>query len=332
MIINWAHAGPSVVAAFLASLVEFVEALTVILTVGTVRGWRGALSGAGVAVGVLLAIIAALGPALTQIPLGAAQLVVGALLLLFGLRWLRKAVLRYAGVVPLRDETAAYAKETESLRRLGGAGRRWDKVAFVASFKITMLEGIEVVFIVIAVGAGGAGLLFPASFGALAALLIVIVLGIVLHRPLASIPENLLKFGVGVLLSAFGCFWFGEGIGLRWPEADWSILGLIAGFFGVAALVIPFCPYRSADLDRAQEPALLGNNRGMAMRWVKSVFGEIFGLFVDDGNFALAIIVCLAVAWLLLPGIDLPVAEKEIILFIGLAVILTESTLRHASK
>lgn len=245
MIIHWAHAGPSIVAAFLASLVEFVEALTVILAVGTVRGWRGALSGAGVAIGVLLVIIAALGPALTQIPLGTVQLVVGTLLLLFGLRWLRKAVLRYAGVIPLHDETATYANETESLRLLGRAERGWDKVAFSASFKITMLEGIEVVFIVIAVGAGGTGLLIPASFGALAALLIVILLGIALHRPLASIPENSLKFGVGVLLSAFGCFWVGEGIGLDWPGADWSILGLIVGFLGVAALAIPLCRSRA---------------------------------------------------------------------------------------
>lgn len=245
MIINWAHAGPSIVAAFLASLVEFVEALTVVLAVGTVRGWRGALSGTGMALVVLLIIIAALGPALTHIPLGTVQLFVGALLLLFGLRWLRKAILRSAGVIPLHDEAAAYAKQTEALRRLGDTGRGWDKVAFAASFKITMLEGIEVVFIVIAVGAGGVGLLVPASLGALAALLIVILLGLALHRPLASIPENTLKFGVGVLLSAFGCFWVGEGIGLGWPGADWSILGLIAGFLAVAVLAVPHCRTRA---------------------------------------------------------------------------------------
>ncbi len=245
MMINWAHAGPSIVAAFLASLVEFVEALTVVLAVGAVRGWRGALSGTGVALVVLLVIIAALGPALARIPLGTVQLVVGALLLLFGLRWLRKAVLRSAGVIPLHDEASAYAQQTEALRRLGSAGRGWDKIAFATSFKITMLEGIEVVFIVIAVGAGGVGSLIPASLGALAALLIVVLLGLALHRPLAGVPENALKFGVGVLLSAFGCFWVGEGIGIDWPGADWSILGLIAGFLAVAAFAVPLCRSRA---------------------------------------------------------------------------------------
>lgn len=243
--ISWTHAGPSVAAAFLASLVEFVEALTVILAVGSVRGWPGALSGAGVALAVLIAIIAALGTALTHIPLDYIQLGVGVLLLLFGLRWLRKAILRSAGVIPLHDEAAAFAKETEAMRRLGGGGR-WDKVAFGAAFQITMLEGTEVVFIVVAIGAGGSGLLVPASFGALAALLAVILLGVAIHRPLASIPENTLKFVVGVLLSAFGSFWVGEGIGLDWPGADWSVLGLIVWFLAVAALAVPLCRAQSA--------------------------------------------------------------------------------------
>jgi len=245
MDISWTHAGPSVAAAFLASLVEFVEALTVILAVGSVRGWQGALSGAGVALAVLIAIIAVLGTALTHIPLNYIQLGVGILLLLFGLRWLRKAVLRSAGVIPLHDETAAFAKETEAMRQLGRGGR-WDKVAFGAAFQITMLEGTEVVFIVVAIGAGGSGLLVPASLGALAALLVVILLGVAIHRPLASIPENTLKFVVGVLLSAFGSFWVGEGIGLDWPGADWSVLGLIVWFLAIAGLAVPLCRAQSA--------------------------------------------------------------------------------------
>lgn len=242
--ITWTHAGPSVAAAFLASLVEFVEALTVILAVGSVRGWPGALSGAGVAVAILIAIIAVLGTALTHIPLDYIQLGVGVLLLLFGLRWLRKAILRSAGVIPLHDEAAAFAKETEAMRQLGGGGR-WDKVAFGAAFQITMLEGTEVVFIVVAIGAGGSGLLVPASLGALAALLVVFLLGVAIHRPLASVPENTLKFVVGVLLSAFGSFWVGEGIGLDWPGADWSVLGLVAWFLAVAALAVPLCRAQS---------------------------------------------------------------------------------------
>jgi uncharacterized membrane protein len=240
----WSHAGPTVLAAFLASLVEFVEALTVVLAVGTVRGWRGALSGSGVAVLVLLALIAILGTALTRIPLDAIQLVVGALLLLFGLRWLRKAILRAAGVIPLHDETVAFAKQTDAMRKLGGGGG-WDRVGFAAAFQITMLEGTEVVFIVIATGAGGSGLLWPASLGALAALLVVVVLGVALHRPLAAVPENTLKFAVGVLLSGFGCFWIGEGMGLTWPAADWSTLILSAGFLAVALLAVPLCRARA---------------------------------------------------------------------------------------
>jgi uncharacterized membrane protein len=247
---DWIHAGPSMLAAFLASLVEFVEALTVVLAVGTVRGWRGALGGSGAALLALLVIIAVLGPALTRIPLGSVQLVVGALLLLFGMRWLRKAILRAAGVIALHDETATYAKETEGLRRLGEIRAGWDKVAFTASFKITMLEGIEVVFIVVAIGAGGAGLLVPASLGAFAALVLVIGLGLLVHRPLATIPENTLKFMVGVLLSAFGTFWVGEGLGVRWPGEDWSILGLIGGFLVIAWIAIPLCrrPRASASI------------------------------------------------------------------------------------
>ena len=235
MDVSWAHAAPSIFAAFFASLVECVEALTIVLAIGAVRGWRSALSGSGAALLLLLAIVAALGPALARIPIGIMQVAIGALLLLFGMRWLRKAILRAAGVLPLHDETAAFAKETARLRALSGSGR-WDLAAAFGSFQITMLEGIEVVFIVVAIGAGGAGLLMPASLGAVAALLLVIALGLVLHRPLASIPENSLKFVVGILLAAFGTFWVGEGLGISWPGDDWAILGLAIGFLLAAVL------------------------------------------------------------------------------------------------
>jgi Ca2+/H+ antiporter, TMEM165/GDT1 family len=245
MDITWTQVCPSIVAAFLASLVEFVEALTVILAVGSTRSWRGALSGASVALAVLLAVVTAFGTALTRVPLDYIQLGLGSLLLLFGLRWLRKAVLRAAGVIPVHDEVAVFAKEAEVMRRFGRAGR-WDKVAFGAAFQITMLEGAEVVFIVIAMGAGDRILLLSAGLGALAALVTVALLGLALHRPLASVPENTLKFVVGALLSAFGSFWVGEGIGLGWPGADWSVLGLIGGFLLVARLAVPVCRVRSA--------------------------------------------------------------------------------------
>jgi uncharacterized membrane protein len=245
MTLGWTHIGASAIASFLASLVEFVEALTVVLAVGTVRGWRGALTGAGLGLLVLLVLTAALGPALTRIPLDIVQCVVGALLLLFGLRWLRKAILRAAGIIPLHDETAAYAKETASLSRLGAAMSAFDGVAVVTSFKIVMLEGIEVVFIVIAIGAGGA-LLVPAAAGALAALSVVIALGVVLHRPLATVPENTLKFVVGVLLTAFGTFWVGEGIGVAWPGEDWSLLALVTACLLLALLYVRLARHMAA--------------------------------------------------------------------------------------
>ncbi len=234
------HVGPTVLAAFLASTVEFVEALTIILAVGSTRGWRDTLAGAVAAVCVLLVIVAVLGSTLAQIPLASMQLVVGTLLLLFGMRWLRKAVLRLAGIIPLHDETAAYAKQTRTMQA-HGAAQGWDGIAFGAAFQITMLEGAEVVFIVIAVGASGAGLLLPASLGAAAALLVVAMLGLALHRPLAMVPENALKFTVGVLLSAFGSFWVGEGLGIAWPGADWSILGLVTAFLALALVTVPLC-------------------------------------------------------------------------------------------
>jgi Ca2+/H+ antiporter, TMEM165/GDT1 family len=239
MLTSWTHIGPTVVAAFLASLVEFVEALTVVLAIGVVRGWRGALVGSGTATLTLLAIIALLGPLLTRIPLDTIQLAVGVLLLLFGMRWLRKAILRASGIIAMHDEASIFAEQEAALRQMEGSRGGLDTVAVIAAFKITMLEGIEVVFIVIALGAGGKGLLIPASLGALAALLVVIAVGAAVHRPLSRVPENTLKFVVGVLLSAFGTFWVGEGLGLTWPGEDWSIPGLIAGFLVVALIAVP---------------------------------------------------------------------------------------------
>jgi uncharacterized membrane protein len=238
--LTWASAAPSVLAAFLASTVEFVEALTVVLAVGSVRGWRDALAGAGAALVVLLALVATLGSALARVPLHAVQLLVGTLLLLFGLRWLRKAILRAAGRIPLHDEQAAFARHADSMRSLARSAA-WDRVAFFACFQITMMEGAEVVFIVLAVAAGGAGLMLPASLGALAALLVVVAVGFAVHRPLARVPENTLKFLVGVLLSAFGSFWTGEGMGILWPGGDWVVLPLCLAYLVVATVAVALC-------------------------------------------------------------------------------------------
>jgi uncharacterized membrane protein len=202
------------------------------------------LTGACLASGVLLALIVGFGPVLQAIPLNLVQLFVGALLLLFGMRWLRKAILRSAGVIPLHDEEAVFANETRSLRQSGAvAVAAWDATAIAGSFKIVMLEGIEVVFIVVAIGATS-GSLIPPAIGAGIALVAVILLGVILHRPLAVIPENALKFAVGVLLCAFGTFWTGEGIGIAWPGEDWSILALIAGFLVAAGAAVQICRAR----------------------------------------------------------------------------------------
>jgi len=238
-------------AAFLASLVEATEALTVVLAVGTVRGWRPALVGTALALVLLLVLTATLGPALQNVALARLQLVVGVLLLLFGMRWLRKALLRAAGVIPLHDEEAVFSSEKRSLSQAGlSTTFGLDTIALVAAFKIVMLEGIEVVFIVIAIGATS-GHLLAASMGAAGAVLVVAALGLVLHRPLAVIPENSIKFGVGVLLCAFGTFWSGEGIGLAWPGDDWSILALVAGFIAISAVGALLCRGRADDPTRA---------------------------------------------------------------------------------
>jgi uncharacterized membrane protein len=242
-------------ASFLASLVECVEALTVVLAVGSVRGWSSALAGSAAALAVLAAIVVAVGPALARIPLDLIQLGVGTLLLLFGMRWLRKAILRSAGLVRMHDEEAAYAKNISAMQRAGTTGekRGFDRLAFAATFNITMLEGTEVVFIVIAIGAGGVGLWMPASVGAVAALLLVAALGFAVHRPLARVPENTLKFLVGVLLSAFGSFWVGEEIGARWPGGDWAIPALIVAWLAVAVVSVPLARAQ-AELGRGATP------------------------------------------------------------------------------
>ena len=197
----------------------------------------------------LAAVVIVLGPLLTRLPIGPLQLAVGTLLVLFGMRWLRKAVLRSAGVIPLHDEAAAFAKTSAALRGTAPGGTAWDAVAVGTAFEITMLEGLEVVFIVVAMGAGGPQLLLPAAAGALAALVLVVAVGIAVHGPLSTVPENALKFGVGVLLSGFGTFWIGEGIGLDWPGADLSIVWLCLGFLAVALALVPVCrpAARAAD-------------------------------------------------------------------------------------
>jgi len=231
--VSFTTAAPAVSAAFFASLVEVVEAFTIVLAVGTLSGWPAAVAGTAAGLGALALIVVGLGPLLNQFPLHTLQLVIGVLLLLFGMSWLHKAMLRAAGIVPLHDESAVFAAQTASLSDAATARRsRFDWLGGVMAFKAVLLEGLEVVFIVIAVSAGR-GLLVPASLGALAACAVVLAVGTIVRRPLARVPENTLKFAVGVILCAFGVFWTGEGLGIAWPGGD-----LLIPFFGAAFLLV----------------------------------------------------------------------------------------------
>ena len=214
---------------FLACAVEAVEALTIVLAVGTTRSWRSALIGVGAALVVLAAVTAALGPGLTALPINALRVAVGGLLLVFGLQWLRKAILRASGLKSLHDETAAFARETAAASAAGdgaGVGPGLDGYAFTVAFKGALLEGLEVVFIVLTFGANqhDVGL---AAIAAAIAVLVVVLAGIALHRPLARVPENPMKFAVGVMLVSFGMFWGGEGAGAPWPGGDAALLAII---------------------------------------------------------------------------------------------------------
>ncbi len=227
-----------VLSAFLASAVEMVEALTIVLASGIARGWRSSLIGMGAAVLALAVIVAALGPALTVIPLNALRLVVCGLLLTFGLQWLRKAILRASGFKALHDEDAIFAKELEEARtaeRLERGGVDW--YGFTLSFKGVLLEGLEVAFIVITFGSTQ-GSIPLAAVGAAAALVLVAGVGVAVRAPLARVPENTLKFAVGVMLTTFGIFWSTEGAGGSWPGSDAALFGVLAFVIALSAVFV----------------------------------------------------------------------------------------------
>jgi uncharacterized membrane protein len=214
--------------AFLACAVEMVEALTIVLAVGVVRGWRSTLIGVGAAAVVLAALVGALGPALRVLPLDALRLVVGTLLLTLGLQWLRKAILRASGYKPLRDEVAAFHRRRDQAAKAKEDERvGLDLYAFTLAFKGVLLEGLEVAFIVVSFG-GGQGRVTLAAAAAAAALICVTVAGAIARAPLARVPENTIKFAVGVMLTSFGIFWAVEGAGVTWPGDELALLGLLA--------------------------------------------------------------------------------------------------------
>ena len=243
-------------AAFLASGVEMVEALTIVLAVGVTRGWRSPLLGVGAAALVLAAIVGALGPALRVIPIDALRLVVGALLLAFGLQWLRKAILRSAGFVALRDEDLVFEREREQAQRAGSERRiGTDWYSFTLAFKGVLLEGLEVAFIVVAFGADGKNGVPVAAAAAGAALVVVALVGVVVHAPLSRVPENTLKFAVGLMLTTFGTFWGAEGAGASWPGGDAAIPAILGLMLAASVVLVRTLRRRRLEGLATAEPA-----------------------------------------------------------------------------
>lgn len=243
----------TVLSSLIASAVEFVEALTVVLAVGVTRQWRSTMLGVGAAIVVLIVLIVALGLTIaTLVPIELLRLVVGAVLIVFGLQWLTKAVLRAAGARASRDEVANFGRQIVALAAeppVPAIGMDW--ISFTVAFKGVLLEGLEVAFIVVTLGAAG-GQLVPALIGAGLAGVLVLGVGAALRRPLARLPENQLKFGVGLMLVSFGTFWAGEGIGVAWPASDLSILLLLAGYLAASLVAVRAI---AAELSRPVQPS-----------------------------------------------------------------------------
>jgi uncharacterized membrane protein len=234
--------GPDVglaLSVFIACAVEAVEALTIVLAVGATRSWRSAMIGVAAALVALAVVTAALGPALTALPINVLRAVVGGLLLVFGLQWLRKAILRAGGLKAHHDEELAFHEQTESARAAGAVEAGLDNYSFLVAFKGSFLEGLEVVFIALTFGSNQKDVPLAAAAAA-AAVLLVACTGVFLRAPLARVPENTLKFVVGVMLTSFGLFWSGEGTHARWPGGEAALLVLIAavGLFAIVSVAL----------------------------------------------------------------------------------------------
>ncbi len=233
------NGGALFLAVFLACMVEAVEALTIVLAAGTARDWRSAFTGVGAALLALAAVVAVLGPAVSQIPLSGLRLFVGGLLLVFGLQWLRKAVLRASGHKALHDEEKIYQTQLAAAQA-APTDRRGvvaDWYAFTLSFKGVLLEGLEVVFIVLTFGTNQHAVPL-ASLGAVSAIVLVVLAGLAARAPLARVPENTMKFAVGVMLTAFGTFWGAEGAGAHWPGTDAALLALVPAVLLLALAMV----------------------------------------------------------------------------------------------
>lgn len=261
-------------ATFLAAGVEWVEALTIVLAVGTTRGWRSAFGGTVAALVLLTAMVLLFGVALTAyVPIGLVRTIVGVFLLLFGLKWLHKAILRSSGLKSLHDEEKIYEQTRAEL----SLESKNHAAGFATAFNGVFLEGLEVVFIVVALGGLKNENIVPAAIGAVASVIVVVIAGIALRHPLTRVPENSLKYVVGIMLTAFGTFFAGEGLGVDWPLSDGILLVLIA-VYAVASIAIVW--YLRRPVRQPGEP-------GTAMKWARAAWAELWGLFVDDGALAI---------------------------------------------
>lgn len=243
-----------IVSSFLGTGVEFIEALTIILAVGAIRGWRSAILGGLSAIVVLGALIAIIGAPLAQVvQVGWVQLIIGLFMLLFGIRWLRKAIMRYAGLKKLHNESESYEEELERQRSAGEVAGGIDKFAFVTAFSGTFLEGMEAIFIVITFGLS-TGSMRSAIIGAALATIVVALLGLALRKPMSRIPENSMKFIVGIMLTSFGAFWVGESLNVAWPQKDLSVLYVAVTLLILSFVIVQRCKsaiQKSAAANRA---------------------------------------------------------------------------------
>jgi uncharacterized membrane protein len=306
----------------LAAGVEWVEALTIVLAVGLFKNWRSAWLGTMAGALVLAVLVFGFGYALTAyVPIAVVRTVVGVFLLLFGLRWLHKAILRSAGFIAIHDEAKIFEKERQYLISHGGEVKnRLDWAGVATSFNGVLLEGLEVVFIVIALG--GLHNINAAILGAVVAAVLVVGAGIAMRQPLTRVPENAMKYTVGIMLTAFGTFFAGEGIGVRWWNADLVILPLIAVYAAISFILV-YWLRRPVQAQRGEPPAVI--------RVGRAVLGELWGLLVDNGSLAIITVAALlAVALIATQESRRPLAGWLLVAGILAAIILALNGERQA--
>ena len=292
---------------FVAAGVEWVEALTIVLAVGVVRGWRAAFTGTLAALVALILMVAVFGLALAAY-LPVVRTLIGVFLLLFGLKWLHKAILRSAGLKALHDEAKAYLATEERLRETKS---HWAGVA--TAFNGVLLEGLEVVFIVVAVGGLNGNSYLSPVVGAAVSVVVVVGVGVGARRPLTQVPENVLKYVVGIMLTSFGTFFAGEGIGVHWPGSDLIILALIVGY-GLASVI--FVAYLRLPVRAPGEPIL-------AVRLLHGAWSEVYGLFVDDSALAVVTIAALLAVALFAQRYNQQLAGLLLVLGVVLAMVIS---------